>query len=76
VNAPPRRVPARVRVRARGRAGPTPLAPMFTPRTRTLIWGQGRAFGPCAPAPSHTAASRVAAPPWPRRGREPVHHSG
>jgi hypothetical protein len=39
-----------------------------TPRTRTLDWGQGQAFGPCAPAPCHTTASRVAAPPWPRRG--------
>jgi hypothetical protein len=68
VNAPPRRVPTRVRFRARGRAGPTPLCQCAPPRTHTPIWGQGRAFGPCTHAPFHTAASRVVAPPWPRRG--------
>jgi hypothetical protein len=52
VNAPPRRVPARVRVHARGRAGPTPLAPVCTPAhanlgTRPGLWSL------CACAVSH-----------------------
>jgi hypothetical protein len=34
VNAPPRRVPTRVRVRARGRAGPTPPCASVHPHAR------------------------------------------
>jgi hypothetical protein len=51
----------------------TPLAPVCTPRTRTLDWGQGRAVGPfCACAVSHRRVQdgRAAlASPWPCRSR-------
>jgi hypothetical protein len=58
---------SRPRSRARPR-GTDSLVPVCTPRTRTPIWGQVRAFGPCTPAPFHTAAPRVPAPPRRRRG--------
>jgi hypothetical protein len=67
VTATPRR--DRVRVRARGRAGPTPLRPGAPQHMRTPIWGQGRAFDPVHLRLSSPPPSRMPASPRPCRGR-------
>jgi hypothetical protein len=67
VTATPRR--DRVRVRARGRAGPTPLHPGAPQHSRTPIWGQGRAFDPVHLRRSSPPPSRMPASPRPCRGR-------
>jgi hypothetical protein len=67
VTATPRR--GRVRVRARVRAGPTPLRPGAPQHTRTPIWGQGRAFDPVRLRLSSPPPSRMLASPRPCRGR-------